>query len=411
MEKDNIIRTPIDLKKLTKRESYLFGFLNQMVVGQDFAKKTVINRYLNKDNGLRLAITGDKAPATLLFIGPTGSGKMHLIKSFAQMFLGDENALVRVNCTLFHEGMITQEKIDQHGFSLYKHMASDDAYKRAQENMDALEEEFSRIEEEFKKKISEGKNSQKSIEWRDKELKKIFKKREETIAEFEKFVENIKWQPGGRYPAVVVFEGIDEMHPGIVNILREILDSGTFTNANGDIVSFRNCFVFLKCNLLSEDLSSKAQIGYDTKKNAVSFTDLYEAAILRLKKALPIELLKGIGKENIVVFRPFSQKEMTEIINRKLDILSQLVSPEDPQKTIKIIFTEALRSYVYDETQDAINNNLGASSIDKIISLRICNRLNKMVENPELGIKPGDIIEVDVVNNEMVFNKIENIVL
>jgi ATP-dependent Clp protease ATP-binding subunit ClpA len=46
--------------------------------------------------------------ATLLFAGPTGSGKMHVAQALAQVLLGDERKLIYVNCQILNQSSTPQ---------------------------------------------------------------------------------------------------------------------------------------------------------------------------------------------------------------------------------------------------------------------------------------------------------------
>ncbi|HRY62379.1 MAG TPA: AAA family ATPase, partial [Candidatus Paceibacterota bacterium] len=364
------------------------------------------SRFLNKDSGLRQAVAGDKPPATLLFIGPIGSGKMHLIKSFTRMmFMGNENAFVRVNCTLFHEGMVTQEKIDQPGFEFFARLEAEESKDKAEKELAEIDEEYLAIEQIFKDKIINGADQDDCVRERDEKVSHIIERQKEVVERHKKFVQSIKWQPGRDYPSVVVIEGIDEMHPGIVNVLKEILDSGRFRNANGEVVYFGNCFIFLKCNLMSEDFTKPQKMGFDTGNADDSFNDLYKAATQKLLRILSMELLKEIGKENIVVFRPFSKKELMDIIDRKLSVLGTIVPPGDDESSVSVVFTDNAKRHIYNEARDRMNKMFGAAPIDRIISLRICNKLDKVIANKEYDVKGGDTLRVDAANGEIVFYK------
>lgn len=409
MDKNPVTRIPLDLKFLSENEMQIWNTLHANIVGQDFAKKILVSRLSNLTNGLSGAITGPKPSATLLFIGPTGSGKMHLIKTLAKEFLGDENGFLRVNCIIFSEGMITQEKIDEPGFRYYAGCIYEDAREAAETEMKMLGIDLEALQKAMSANIKKGAEFDKCNKFYEAEVAKLRKKERAIENKLKKVAESIKWRPGGNYRSVVVFEGIDEAHSGIINVLREILDSGTYTASDGNIVSFRNSIIVLKCNLLSEDLlgdlQKKGTMGFDTKTAETTFDDIYKKAIKKAVESIPSELLKEIGKENIVVFRPFSKDDMLKIIERKLKVLSVLYL-DGSDKTVSVIFTDNLKEFIYNETQDSVNKILGASSIERIISLRICNRLNKIIETKGFNICPGDTIEMDVVDKDIVCSKL-----
>ena len=75
--------------------NYLMLALQEQIVGQDYAV-TALTR------AVTLALAGRRHRlqplAALLFVGPSGSGKMHAAKSLARVLLGHERKLISVNC-------------------------------------------------------------------------------------------------------------------------------------------------------------------------------------------------------------------------------------------------------------------------------------------------------------------------
>jgi ATP-dependent Clp protease ATP-binding subunit ClpC len=78
--------------------NYLMQALQEQLVGQEYAV-TALTRVVT------LALSGMRHPtrplAVLLFMGPTGSGKMHAAQSLSRVLLGDERRMLYLNCQQF----------------------------------------------------------------------------------------------------------------------------------------------------------------------------------------------------------------------------------------------------------------------------------------------------------------------
>jgi len=96
--------TGIPLSKLTADEAAsMMGFesaLHERVIGQSFAVSAIAR-------ALRRARVGLRSPrrpvASMIFCGPTGVGKTELAKAVAELYYGDEKAMVRLDMSEYME--------------------------------------------------------------------------------------------------------------------------------------------------------------------------------------------------------------------------------------------------------------------------------------------------------------------
>ena len=72
--------------------------LQARVIGQDRALRSITSLYQVFQAGM----TNPSRPlGTMLFLGPTGSGKTHVVEAAAEVLSGDRNAFVKVDCAEF----------------------------------------------------------------------------------------------------------------------------------------------------------------------------------------------------------------------------------------------------------------------------------------------------------------------
>src|SRR5688572_4841317 len=87
-----------------KRSGRVLDFerkLRDRFVGQQEAVEQLVNVYQTMQAGM--SIPG-RPLASLLFLGPTGSGKTKLVEAAAEIFFGDSKAMIKVDCGEFQFG-------------------------------------------------------------------------------------------------------------------------------------------------------------------------------------------------------------------------------------------------------------------------------------------------------------------
>src|ERR1044072_1243097 len=72
--------------------------LHARVVGQERAVRKLASLYQIFQSGLA---NPARPIGTILFLGPTGSGKTHTVEAAAEILFGDRNVVIRIDCAEF----------------------------------------------------------------------------------------------------------------------------------------------------------------------------------------------------------------------------------------------------------------------------------------------------------------------
>lgn len=135
--------------------------------------------------------------------------------------------------------------------------------------------------------------------------------------------EKIRRQPY----SIVLFDEIEKAHPDVFNILLQILEDGSLTDAKGRKVDFTNTVVILTSNLGAEMMQREASLGFrvSTAKEKAELEDVHaqneEAAMQELRKTMRPELINRFDK--VLVFRAHSKLEVRKILDLELAKLSR----------------------------------------------------------------------------------------
>lgn len=173
--------------------------------------------------------------------------------------------------------------------------------------------------------------------------------------------------------SIVLFDEMEKAHPEVLNILLGILDSGTLTDTQGRVTSFKNTVVVLTTNL-----------GVGTT-NPLGFENAGRGAVTQaLKRHLRPELLNRI--DSIVEFNALCDDDLLKIAELELEKLSRQLKSRD-------IHIELLKDVSEMILQKIDNKSYGAREIYRCVIENVSNPIAKMVIDGK--ITAGTITKID----------------
>ena len=121
--------------------------------------------------------------------------------------------------------------------------------------------------------------------------------------------------------SVVLFDEIEKAHEDVWNLLLQILEDGTVTDAQGRRVDFRNAVIVMTSNIGARSITAAgaplgfAPEGRKTDEDA-RFKAVKETVTAELKRTFRPEFLNRV--DETIIFRRLSGRDMAEIARRLL---------------------------------------------------------------------------------------------
>lgn len=207
--------------------------------------------------------------------------------------------------------------------------------------------------------------------------------------------------------SVVLFDEIEKANPDVFNILLQILEDGTLTDAQGKAVSFRNTVIIMTSNLGMQELTTEAaKIGFAERDAGTTKTpkiEELEAEYSRIKDGVLEQVRRSFKPEfinridKIIVFKPLGPAELRKIVGLQLTELAARLK----NQRIQLKTTAALAKFVAEQSFDPLQ---GARFIRKNVETLIEDPLAEKIILSR--IIPGSTIHADA-QEEKVHFKIE----
>jgi len=175
--------------------------------------------------------------------------------------------------------------------------------------------------------------------------------------------------------SVVLFDEIEKAHPDVFNVLLQVLDDGRLTDSKGRTVDFKNTVIIMTSNLGAQALNA------ELISNEIGFEKARQQVMEVLRQSFRPEFLNRV--DDIVIFRPLGEDQLTHIIDLRLADLKKLLA----DRKIEITLTDAARHMLFTQGYDRA---YGARPLKRA--------MQKLIQDPlAMKILDGEILHGDEV--------------
>jgi ATP-dependent Clp protease ATP-binding subunit ClpB len=321
--------------------------LGSLIVGQERAVRRISGLY-------QIFLAGMQNPGrpigTMIFLGPTGSGKTRVVEAAAEVLFSDTNAVVKIDCAEF-----------QHSHEIAKLIGSPPGYLGHRETAPMLTQE----------------NLDKYHNERDK-------------------------------LTFVLFDEIEKASDALWQLLLGILDKATLTLGDNRKVDFSRCMIFLTSNLGAKEMSEliTGSIGFAPARGRSMVEDdvdqkIYRTASEAAKRKFSPEFMNRIDK--VVVFRSLKEHHLRQILELELSQVQDRVMRGTGEKFV-FTCTEEAKKFLLDE---GIDFKYGARHLKRAIERFLVYPISNLVATGQVTTGDLVVIDYDVENGKLVFTKEE----
>src|SRR3954466_12565069 len=259
----------LDATRMGMGAETLEAEMRKRIVGQEPAVREIVRIYQTFLAGMA---TPGRPTGSLLFLGPTGSGKTRTVEAMAESLAGDPKAVVKIDCAEF-----------QHSHEIAKLVGSPPGHPRHRETHPRL---------------SQARLNQ----FHSESLKLSF----------------------------VLFDEIEKANDALWNLLLGILDKATLTLGDNRKVDFSRAMIFMTSNVGAAEMSAilNPKVGFCTPHREQVETGkicektdkkICNSGIEAARRKFPPEFVNRADK--IVVFKPLGQDQLRKVLDIELNMV------------------------------------------------------------------------------------------
>jgi len=324
--------------------------LKGRIIGQDRAVRTVTSFY----QVFEARLTPSNRPiGTLLFLGPTGSGKTRVVEAAAELLFGDPNAVIKIDCAEF-----------QHSHEIAKLIGSPPGYLGHRETPPLLTQEML------------AKNQTESNPF-----------------------------------TLVLFDEIEKASDALWQLLLGILDKATLTLGDNRRVDFSKTMIFMTSNLGAREMGEliTGSIGFAPACGQGMVDDqldqkIYKTALEAARRKFSPEFMNRIDK--VVVFRSLRHQEMERILDLELQAVQMRI---DSGKRARFTFrvSDDARGFLLDE---GTNYQYGARHLKRAIERYVVYPFASLLASGQVNSGDTIVVDVDKGTGKLTFYREETVV-
>jgi ATP-dependent Clp protease ATP-binding subunit ClpC len=172
--------------------------------------------------------------------------------------------------------------------------------------------------------------------------------------------------------SIVVFDEIEKAHPEAFNMLLQVMEEGTLTDARGRRVDFRNAIIVMTSNVGADTIKHGSTLGFNARMDSSitekeEYDDMRRNVLDQLRRVFRPEFLNRV--DATVVFRSLTREEIKQIVDLELrKVRERLI-----EHAISLDLTEDGRDWIADKGYDP---DYGARPLRRLIQNEIEDALS-----------------------------------
>jgi ATP-dependent Clp protease ATP-binding subunit ClpB len=309
--------------------------LSSRVIGQERAVRRMVNMYQIFLAGLN---TPGRPVGTLLFLGPTGSGKTRVVETSADILFGSLKAFIKIDCAEY-----------QHSHEIAKLIGSPPGYLGHRETPPLLTQEALDQHHTDKLQLS-----------------------------------------------FLLFDEVEKADDALWHLLLGVLDKGILALGDNRKVDFSRTLVIMTSNLGAAEMSELVTggMGFVGNRNRREHLDdvdwrIYRIALGAARKKFTPEFMNRIDK--VVVFRTLSRDHLRQIVELEIEEVQRRIIESQTERQFILNCTDRVKEVLVGEGTDS---RYGARHLKREIERRLVFPLSNLIATGQIEL--GDAVTADL---------------
>jgi ATP-dependent Clp protease ATP-binding subunit ClpB len=323
----------LDLNRYSRKSEELAKRFALRIVGQEDATAALANALEKFQSGF---YDKTKPIASMLFLGPTGTGKTGVAEAFAEGLFGKSTHMLKVDCAEF-----------QHSHEIAKLVGSPPGYLGHRETHPFFT----------------------------------------NTSVVNLFTPELPF-------AIIVFDEIEKASDALWNLLLGILDKGSLTTGTNEQVDLTKTIIIMTSNVGSAELSDENVIGFDTGSKERSDSQMKEIAMAAARRKFMPEFLNRL--DSVIMFKTLTPDNLEAILSLELEKLWDRVAT---QSTIQFDFNVSPSAFKQLLTE-GYDRRYNARNLKRTVEAHVALPLGRLATTGQIMPDDTVVIDFEATTKE-----------
>jgi ATP-dependent Clp protease ATP-binding subunit ClpA len=296
----------------------LYQALSRTVIGQDDALRGITEIWQLQKLGLQRL---DRPLGTFLFLGPTGTGKTHLVEQLAQYLHGSAKMMIKINCAEY-----------QHGHEVARLIGSPPGYLGHRETKPKLNT-----------------------------------------------AEMMSVMSAQNPVAIILLDEVDKAHDALWTLFLGVMDKGVLELGDNSKVMFDRSLLFMTSNVGAKEIEHAINPQFGLTPSTGS--DIGRLGPTLARKKFTPEFMNRIDR--VVTFKPLSADTVDKILDLEIAALQARLTNSTRVPPFRLMYTKEARQVLLSQGTDTHYGARALSRcIDRLVMLPLVNMISaSMIES------------------------------
>ncbi len=183
--------------------------------------------------------------------------------------------------------------------------------------------------------------------------------------------------------SVLLFDEIEKAHPDIFNVLLQVFEDGTLTDALGNAVDFKNAIIIMTSNIGARFIQKKATVGFQGTNDA-SREKMEEMVMSAVRQTFNPEFINRL--DEIIIFDELFDHELLDVIQLQVDQINKTML----RHGFEVKLTDEAKKWIVKKT--CADRSYGARPLRRALQRYVEDPLSEALIQGHLG--DASLIEV-----------------
>ena len=204
--------------------------------------------------------------------------------------------------------------------------------------------------------------------------------------------------------SIIVFDEVEKAHPEAFNMLLQVMEEGTLTDARGRRVDFRNAMIVMTSNVGADMIKPNSGLGFNTtslnheKRDEEAYQDMSKNVTDQLQRIFRPEFLNRV--DATIIFRSLTRSEIKQIVDLELNKVRERLL----EHAMTLETTDAAIEWL---AENGYNPEFGARPLRRLIQNEVEDPLSDGILSGKFAL--ASVVRADVDEHEqLAMSKVED---